>query len=198
MNVEDPIAELCEVMKYLYLKDLISALSGNASVRLRDGKVAVTPSGKAKFLLRPEDVSIVTLDGDHVAGPRPSIELWMHLYAYRNCDWCGAVVHVHALLAPLFAGLIEPVADAEARAFGIRLCYVEDLPPGSKELAEAVGRAVAEGCNAVVLKNHGIVGTGRSLAEAVEVVEAVEKSFKKALALSLVSRTRGNIPGTPA
>lgn len=184
MGAEVLIVELCEVMRYLYVKGMISALSGNASIRLGEDRVAITPSGKIKFLLRPEDISIVTLAGEHVAGPRPSIELMAHLSIYRSCSECGAVVHVHATLAPLLAGLIDPVIDAEMKAFGVKLCYVEELPPGSSELAEAVGRSISWGCKVVVLKNHGIIGTGKNLGEAIEVVEAVENSFKKALILN--------------
>ncbi|MCS7098735.1 MAG: class II aldolase/adducin family protein, partial [Sulfolobales archaeon] len=71
-----------------------------------------------------------------------------------------------------------------------RICYVGELTPGSRELAEAVGRAVSSGCKVVVLKNHGIVGVGRSLGEALEAVEAVENSFKKSLVLYVLDKLK--------
>lgn len=187
MEHERLLEELCQVMRYLYVKGLVSALSGNASVRLDEGKIAITPSRKEKFLLRPEDISIVSSEGEHLSGPRPSIEVRMHLRVYQSCGSCGSVVHVHGLFAPLLMGVVDPFVDLEIKALGIKICYVDELPPGSKELAEAVGKAVERGCNGVVLKNHGIIGIGRNLGEAVEIVEAVENSFKKGLILKMLN-----------
>ncbi len=190
-----PLEELCQAMRYLYVKGLISALSGNASVRLGENRIAITPSGRIKFLLEPEDLSVVTLSGEHVSGPRPSIEVWMHLGVYAACPDCGSVVHVHGLLSSVLSGLLEPLEDLELRAYGIRVCHVGELAPGSRELAEAVSRAVSEGCRAVVLKGHGIVGVGRSLGEALEAVEAVENSFRRSLVLYVLGSLRAEPPG---
>ncbi len=188
MPPSGPLEELCRVMRYLYVKGFISALSGNASIKLDESRVAITPSGRVKFLLKPEDISIVTMSGEHVSGPRPSIEVEMHLGVYSACPDCGSVVHAHGLLSPVLAGILEPAEDLELRAYGVKVCYVDELPPGSRELAEAVSRAVSSGCKAVVLKNHGIVGTGRSLGEALEAVEAVENSFRRGLVLHILRK----------
>lgn len=183
----DPFEEICQAMKYLYLKGLITALGGNASVKLDETKIAITPSGKTKFMLTPEDISVVSLNGRHLAGPKPSVETEMHIGIYLSCPNCGSVVHIHGLLSPVLAGLLSPVEDLELKTFGVRICYVDELPPGSKELAGAVSSAVAGGCKAVILKNHGIVGIGKNLGEALEVVEAVENSFKKSLVLYILN-----------
>jgi len=180
------LEELCEVMRYAYVRGLISTLTGNASVRLDPDRIAITPTGKPKFLLRPEDISIVRLSGETVGGPRPSSEVAMHLEIYRVCGNCNAVVHIHGIVAPVLAGVVEPYIDSELKVFGASPCYVDELPPGSRELAEAVRVAVARGCRAVVLKNHGLVGVGRNLWEALELVEAVENAFRRGLALRLV------------
>jgi L-fuculose-phosphate aldolase len=186
----ESIERLCLAMRYLYVKGLITSLSGNVSIKLSDEKIAITPSRMVKFLLKPEDISIVAMDGTHLAGPRPSIETGMHLAVYRNCAECKSVAHVHGLFAPILAGILDPFLDMELRAFNVKTCYVSELPPGSKELADSVGEAVARGCLGVILKNHGIVGAGRSLGEAIEVVEAIENSFKKSLVIRLLGLFR--------
>jgi len=173
-------------MRYLYIKGLITALSGNVSVKLDEARIAITPTGKTKFLLTPLDISVVSMDGKHLSGPRPSVETEMHIGIYLSCPDCGSVVHAHGLLSSVLAGFLSPVEDLELRTFGVRVCQVDELPPGSKELAGAVSSAVASGCKAVVLKNHGIVGIGRNLGEALEIVEAVENSFKKSLVLHVL------------
>ncbi|MEM4866968.1 MAG: class II aldolase/adducin family protein [Sulfolobales archaeon] len=187
MTLSDPLEELCQAMRYLYLKGLITALSGNASVKLDETKIAITPSGKTKFMLTPKDISVVSLDGRHLAGPRPSIETEMHIGIYLNCPDCGSVVHIHGLFTPVLAGLLSPVEDLELKTFEVRICHVGELLPGSKELARAVSSAVASGCKVVILKNHGVVGIGKSLGEALEVVEAVENSFKRSLTLHILN-----------
>jgi len=187
---DESIEKLCQAMRYLYLKGLITALSGNASIKLSEERVAITPSRIEKFLLKPEDISIVAIDGTHLAGPRPSTEIQMHLTIYRVCSECKSVVHVHGLFAPVLAGVLDPYLDMEFRVFDMRTCYVGELPPGSKELADSVGEVIAKGCLGVVLKNHGIVGVGRSLGEAIEIVEAVENSFKRSLVLHLLEKLR--------
>lgn len=187
MSSVGPLEELCEAMRYLYVKGLISALSGNVSIKLDGNRIAITPSGKIKFLLKPDDISVVTIRGEHLSGPRPSVEVEMHVGIYADCPSCGSVVHVHGPLSSVLAGLLSPLEDLELKTFGVKICYVGELAPGSKELARAVSSAVAAGCKAVVLKSHGIVGVGRNLGEALEIAEAVENSFKKSLVLHILS-----------
>jgi len=114
----------------------------------------------------------------------------MHLEVYRVYSDCSAVVHVHGTVAPVLAGVVEPYVDLELKVYGVIPCYVSEVPPGSKELTEAVRAAVAGGCRAVLLKNHGVVGIGRNLWEALELAEAVENSFRRRLALCLAQACR--------
>jgi len=176
---------VCEAMKMLYLKGLITPLAGNISVRISKSIAAVTPSRKLKFLLRPEDLALVSIEnGEVLRGPKPSSEIRMHIGVYRCCPEARAVVHVHGLYAPIFAEVIanHMVLDTEAKRMGLRVCFVDEVEPGSEELASRVVEKVcAENCRAIVLKNHGIVAVGRSLEEALELAELVELSVKRSV-----------------
>ncbi len=189
--LEDIKRQICEVMRMLYLKNLITSLAGNISVRV-DNRVLMTPSRKLKFLLEPNDIVVLDLEtGQIIEGPKPSIEMNMHLEIYRRRPDIKAVVHVHGVLAPVMwrelLSELDAVKDVEYELLGINICVVERLPPGSIELAYAVATNIEKGCSVAILDGHGLVAVGRDLAEAIERVEYVENMFKRALAKTLLN-----------
>ena len=171
--------QMCEALKMMYLKGLITPLTGNISVRVGD-TVLITPSSwgsiaKLKYELSPDDIVEVDLGGRVIRGGKPSSELPMHLEIYRSCQNCNAVVHIHGVFAPLLEPGEDLYLDAELRyALKIRICFVDEYPPGSVELAKAVAQKATEGCQIIYLKNHGIVATASNLAMALELAEIAE------------------------
>ena len=134
---------------------------GNVSARA-GGLVAISPSGLEYDSLRPEDVCLVTPDGRLIEGPKPSVELPMHLAVFAARPDVGAVVHTHS-----------------PRATAHPLVAVAVGVSGTPELGAAVLEAAAGG-NAVVIRDHGPVCFGADLAE------ALARAFKledRALAL---------------
>src|SRR6185437_341107 len=91
---------------------------------------------------------LVTPDGRLVAGPKPSVELPMHLAVYAARPEVGAVVHTHSPRAT--ANPPAPVAVGRS---------------GTAELGAAVVEAAAGG-HEVVIEDHGPVCFGADLAEA--------------------------------
>jgi len=126
---------------------LVQGTEGNASARAGE-LIAVSPSSLPYDTLRAEDVCLVTRDGRLVEGPRPSVELPMHLAIYAARTDVGAVVHTHS-----------PRATAEPPA------PVAEGGSGTPELGVAVVAAAGEG-HAVVMQDHGPVCFGVDLAEA--------------------------------
>jgi L-fuculose-phosphate aldolase len=126
---------------------LVSGTEGNASARAGE-LVAISPSGLAYDTLRPEEICLVTPDGELVEGPRPSVELPMHLAVLAARPDVGAVVHTHSPRAT--ANPPVPVADGVS---------------GTVELGTAVVEAAGDGL-AVVIRDHGPVCFGADLADA--------------------------------
>jgi L-fuculose-phosphate aldolase len=144
---------------------LVAGTEGNASARVGD-LVAISPTGLPYETLRPEDVCLVTPAGDLVEGPKPSVELPMHLAVLCAREDVGAVVHTHSPRATALslAGVgTTPVADA--------------APSGSPELGAAVLEAAGEG-SAVVVRGHGPVCFGVDLADALATAIAVEEAAR--------------------
>lgn len=150
--------------------------SGNLSLRAGD-QFAVTPTGIPYADLEPDDIPVVTLGEDQVAGDRtPSSETSMHAAIYRGLD-AGAVVHAHSPWATTLAALhrpVPPVHYALARAGG-RVPVAPYATYGSDELASnAVDAMVQADSTACLLANHGVIVAGADLDEAFETLDAVE------------------------
>ena len=137
---------------------LVRGTEGNASARAGD-LIAISPTALPYETLQSEDVCLVTLDGELVEGPKPSVELPMHLAVLAARPDVGAVVHTHSPNATAR----PPVAVAEA------------APSGTPELGAAVLAAAEEG-DAVVVQDHGPVCFGADLAAALERAFEVERA----------------------
>ena len=106
-----------EIVRYgrtLHEKGFVAAMDGNLSVRLKQDRILVTPTGLSKGSMRPADLVIVDLDGKQVAGRRQvTSELGMHLMIYRTRADVKAIVHAHPPTATGFAAagiaLTEPL-----------------------------------------------------------------------------------------
>src|SRR5689334_11150192 len=69
----------------MHQQGFVSACDGNLSVRLSGDRVLATPSGVSKGMMRPEQMVIVDLYGNRLAGDLPvSSEIQMHLTIYRE------------------------------------------------------------------------------------------------------------------
>jgi len=176
---DDPRLELCRVVDELYTQQLITATGGNVSVRIpgRD-ELWITPSQLFKGDLRPEVLVRIDLEGRALdEGARsPSSERLMHCAVYKSRPDANAVIHAHAPHATILANTDLPFLpiSTEAAFFG-NLPRIPFVMPGTAELADAVGRGVAESW-AVLMKNHGLLVAGRSLRRAADMTEIVERT----------------------
>jgi L-fuculose-phosphate aldolase len=135
---------------------LVRGTEGNASARAGE-LIAISPSTLPYETLRPEDACLVTTEGDLVEGPKPSVELPMHLAVLAARPDVGVVVHTHSPNATAQ----PPVPVAEGLS-------------GTPELGTAVVAAAGEG-DAVVIRGHGPVCFGADLAAALERAFEVEQ-----------------------
>src|ERR1700733_9582294 len=89
--------------KRLYRLGFMPGTSGNLSVRLNQNHVLATPTGCSKYMLRPEDMVVVDLDGRLLSGTRNvTSEIGMHLAVYRMRSDVEAVIHAHPPIATGF------------------------------------------------------------------------------------------------
>ena len=158
------------------LAELTPGRTGNLSVR-RDDYVAITPTGVPYEEIEADDVPVVDLTGERASGDLdPSSETPMHTAVYREFD-AGAIVHTHSPWTSTLAILGEPLPPVHYMvALAGREVPVADYATyGTADLAdnavEAMDRA---GSSACILANHGLLATGDTVEDALEVAVNVE------------------------
>lgn len=156
---------------------LVRGTSGNVSIRDPvTGLIAVSPSGTEYATMDPQDVAVLTDDGDVPEGRlMPTTEAGMHLGIYRARSDVRAVVHTHSPFATTLAALREPVPAVHyilaKAATTVRVAPYERY--GTREIAEACVRTLGTD-QGVLLANHGVVAVGKDIAAAMAVAEAIE------------------------
>ncbi len=173
--------EVLEASQRMLRLGLVVAVWGNVSARVPgSGLIVITPSGVDYDSLVPSDLSVVELeDGARVDGRlKPSSELQTHLTLYRARPDVGGVVHTHSLYASAYAVVrqgIPPIVEDAAQVLGGSVDCAEYGAPGTQDLADKAARALGAK-NAVLLANHGVVGVGPTVAEALRACQVVEKT----------------------
>src|SRR5437588_2896447 len=167
--------QVAAASRRLVEQGLVLGTSGNLSAR-RDDCVAITPTGARLGDLRPEEVTVVDLDGRVASGElAPTSELDLHLGGYRRYQ-AGAVVHTHSPLATALSCVLDdelPCVHYQMLLLGGSVRVADYATFGSPELAAAVGDAL-DGRTAALMANHGAIAYGADMDAAAELAELLE------------------------
>ncbi len=172
---------------------LVAGTWGNISARVPGTDTfVITPSGKNYLEIATEDLVVLNLAGDVVEGKlKPSSEYHLHLFIYWKKPGIQAVVHTHSIYASAHAVARTPIPVGVEDMAMIIGGSVEVAPyalPGTEDLANNALAAMGDRW-AVLLANHGVVGIGRSLDEAMRVCQIAEKSAHINLAARSLGQT---------
>ena len=173
--------EIVRVCRRLYERGLIAGGEGNVSARRDSQTLLVTPSGASKVDVLEDDLVVVDLAGNPVAGSgRASSELGMHLRIYERRPDVGAVVHAHPPFATAFAvageDLMSPVLPEIVVLIG-GVPLVPYATPGSPALAAAIEPFI-ELHDAFLMANHGATSFGSTLSLAHQRMESIEHAAR--------------------
>jgi L-fuculose-phosphate aldolase len=170
--------EVLRVGRQILVCGLVVGTWGNISVRSQPGGFVITPSGISYDNLNEADLVVVDERGERIAGNRqPSSERLLHAAIYQARPDVRGIVHTHSLYASVFAvnrEEIPVVIEEQAQLLGGPVEVAKYASPGSQALADTAVVALGER-SAVLLANHGLVGVGRCLDEALLVCQVVEK-----------------------
>jgi L-fuculose-phosphate aldolase len=152
--------EICAVGKKLWNRQYVDGNGGNISYRIGPNEVLCTPTLVSKFDLTPDDICMVDLDGNQVAGKRPrTSEIKLHLEIYKAVAEAKACVHCHPPHATAYAitGRVPPSrVIPEFEVFVGKVAVSPYETPGTQAFAETVIPYVKQH-NTVLLANHGII-----------------------------------------
>ncbi len=193
--LEELKKKVCEANLELVRHGLVIFTWGNVSgIDRESGLVVIKPSGVSYEGMTPQDMVVVSLDGEIVEGKlRPSSDTPTHLILYKAFKEIGGVVHTHSTYATAWAqaGLDIPnIGTTHAD-------YFHDAVPCTEDMTEAevkgeyeleTGNVIVrrfEGLNpvhtpGVLVKNHGPFTWGSDAAEAVHNAVVLEQVAKMA------------------
>ncbi len=190
---------LIEIGRIAYQRGLLTANDGNISVRLPDGNILITPSGLCKGRLAPEDLLVITPEGEVVQaapGRRPTSEQPMHLEVYRLRPDVHAVLHAHPPYAVALTVAGFNLRDdflPEVRMTLGSIPTTDFALPSSPQNAAAI-RALIPHHDALMLRQHGSLTVGRTLEEALINLERLEHTAR----VQYLAQTLGRIVPLPA
>lgn len=179
-RVQKTKSEVVTAAKQMIRTGLVAAVWGNVSARVPESDlVVVTPSGVEYETLDEDRVCVIDLNsGEMVEGQlRPTSELPLHLAIYRARPDVLGVMHTHSVYASACSVAhkeIPPLIEDLAQAVGGAVSVAKYALPGTPEVATNVVAALGQKA-AVLMANHGVVGVGDTLAEALRVCQIVEK-----------------------
>jgi L-fuculose-phosphate aldolase len=172
------LTAVCLACSRLHARNLLAAGDGNISVRLPDGRIAMTPTGISKFELSPSQMAFVDQEG-HILSGKPSSELLMHLAIYQACPEAKAVVHAHPPTAiawtvarPDLKELPSDVLPEVILAAGV-IPVVPYANPGTQAMGDVI-RPFLPFHRLMILPRHGGLAWGEDLDEAVGGIERLE------------------------
>ena len=162
---------------------------GNLSARVEGENLAViTPTSRPYDTMKEEDLVIVDLDGNVIEGKyQPSIECSMHMGVYRVRPELRALVHTHSKYATAVSSIrgldVFPAMDTEQSLYlGGDLNIVPFAFPGSKELAQYVRDGIGTKAG-LLMANHGALGAGVSMKDAMIASDIIERNCEMYLLL---------------
>lgn len=195
MTPDNIKSEIVAVGKTLVETGLVVASWGNVSARL-EKNIIITPSGTDYHKINEGQLIIVDEKGEKLEGKlKPSTELKLHLEIYKNRKDVNAIVHTHSTNATTCAVLrehIPPLVEDVAMLIGGNIEVAQYFLPGTKELAQAAVDSLGNR-GAVLLANHGVVGVGSTLKEALYACLLVEKAAQ----IHLLAKSAGNPHSLP-
>ena len=162
--------------RLMWDKDLVSGFNGNLSLRVND-HILMTGSGSCLGFLSPQDIVLVTKDGQVVEGGSPTSERLLHLDIYKNFPAVRAVVHTHTPCINAFFlnnKVFRPKTfEAEyvlGEIHGVdqRGVNVSDTAPVMEKLKSNT---------LVALRQHGIVAVGDTLFNGFAKIQVLEEQL---------------------
>lgn len=168
---------IVEYGRKLITSQLTTGSGGNLSIYNRsENLVAIKPSGVDYFLMKPEDVVVVDLDGQVVEGHlTPSSELRFHLALLKSRADINAVVHTHQVYATTIACMNWelPAVHYLVGFSGNKVPLAKYATFGSQQLSDNIVAAIGS-YNACLMANHGIVTVGKDIGSAFATADELE------------------------
>ena len=153
---------------------------GNVSVRRKD-TIFITPSGIETTSLNESLISEVDINGNVKNNKKPSSEILMHLYIYRNRPEISSIVHCHSTWASILSCSRKKIPSFHymvAEFGGNDIKCAEYATFGTRKLANNVLKVLKDR-NGCLISNHGQLTIANNLKDALNLAVSLEKLSKQ-------------------
>lgn len=203
-QLKETVATANRLLAYTGLSVGPTAYLGHASSRLGKDKIVMKGRGypiDSLAKMRSKDMIILDMEGNVLEGPPgviPQNEVKMHTRIYLARKDVGGVVHVHPRYSVLLSVLgksIVPVCN-EGIQFAVKPVpvYKNNELICFDNQGDAVVKVMGKS-NAVLLRGHGVVTSGRSVQEAtINMIILEEQARMNFLAMQAGGIKHGHIP----
>ena len=183
--------EIVDASKHLLQLQFNIGSEGNISYRQKN-EIYITPSGIKTSNLEPKDISKVDLNGKVLNKNKPSSEILLHSWIYRNHKDIRAVVHSHSKWASILSCMRISIPSFHymvAEFGGNNIKCSKYATFGTEKLSKYVNEVLhkRKGC---LIANHGQVTIGCNLEEAVDLSIALEKLSEQFYYLCITKQTK--------
>ena len=196
INYIHPSDQLVMFMQRIYDKGLTTTSGGNLSIMDDDGNIWITPASVDKGTLTRNDIICVKPDGTCVGPHKPSSELPFHAAVYKMRPDLKAVLHAHPPALVSFS-IVRKCPDLDLVPSVRKICKDVQIAtyavPGSEQLGDNIGQCFANGCDIVLLENHGVCIGAKDMFTAFQKFETLEYSAN----LEILANRIGKIHSLP-
>lgn len=175
--------DIVAVAHSLFDRGYTHGSTGNISVRTARG-ILVTPTGVSLGFVTADELSLIADDGTLLDGPPATKEAFLHAAVLGARPQDRAAVHTHSLHAAAIScltGLDEDnVLPRLTAYYTMRIERLPLLPyyaPGDSRLGP-IARQHAATTNALLLRNHGPIVSGRTVQAAADALEELEQTAR--------------------
>ncbi|MBI5685619.1 MAG: class II aldolase/adducin family protein [Verrucomicrobia bacterium] len=190
---------IVSVSHRLWKREYVDGNGGNVSYRIGPNEVLCTPTLVSKGIMRVEDICMVDLAGNQIAGTaKRTSEIFLHLEAMKAQPKARACVHAHPPHATAFAitGAEVPrcmIPEMEVLVGTVAKAKYET--PGTQAFAETV-LPYCKDHNCILLQNHGVLTWNEDLEKAYWFMEIVDAYCRTVVIASHLGSAFTQIPSS--
>jgi len=151
--------QLCEIGRRLWQRAYVDGNGGNIAIKVGEDLALCTPTLVSKGFMKPEDMCLVDLEGNQLAGSKKrTSEILMHLQIMKRQPRAVATVHCHPPYSTGFAvaGVAPPTCMIPEYEVFSSVAIAPYRTPGTPEMGKLVSDLVDKH-NTILMANHGVV-----------------------------------------
>jgi L-fuculose-phosphate aldolase len=151
--------QICDIGRRLWQRAYVDGNGGNIAIRVSEDIVLCTPTLVSKGFMKPEDLCLVDLEGNQLAGTKKrTSEILMHLQIMKRQPRAVASVHCHPPYSTAFAvaGVEPPTCMIPEFEVFASVAIAPYRTPGTPEMGQLVADLVDKH-NTILMANHGVV-----------------------------------------